>query len=149
MHLKPDNVEFFSFIEGSMLRKHGGQLLALLIPQQMLSRQLTAKEIVEIYKQGKKDPAIISRDCKFGNKAHLLTYHAKNILEMEEYLIPETENPDVSIGAIGGPLSHVYVTISHPHDHIVYISYDIQNITLKDIFITNSYRWIKWSSIHK
>lgn len=144
MYLKPGNIEFFSFMEGSILRKYGGQILALLIPQQMISRQLTAHEIVEIYRQGKKDPAIISRNCVFGSKAHLLTYHAKHILKIEEYLIPEKNSPDVSIGAIGGPLSFVYVTVSEPNKHIVYVSHDnVQNVTIKDIFITNQYRWIK------
>jgi len=73
-----NNKEFLNHIEGVMIKRKGGHLLALLAIQQLEYGTLTAREVVEIYNQARKDPSIMSYDCNMGRKDYLVTYHAKN-----------------------------------------------------------------------
>lgn len=94
--ITPDNIFFFESMEGNLIRRNGAKLLALLAPQQLASRALTAKEVVAIYNQARKDPAIMSRNCVMGRKGYLVTYHAAKILGVDMYLQP-SEKADITV----------------------------------------------------
>ena len=79
--------EFLNHIQGAVIRRNGQRMLCLLAPLQLVGRHLTAKEVIDIYEQGRKDPAIMDRKCNMGNKDYLITYHAKRILGLERHLV--------------------------------------------------------------
>lgn len=78
---------FLNHMQGAVIRRNGQKLLCLLAPLQYIQRKLTAEEIIEIYEQGRKDPAIMDRKCNMGNKGYLVTYHAKRILGLDRHLV--------------------------------------------------------------
>lgn len=84
------------------LSTRGDLFLCLLSVQQFYTRPLDEKELIEIFEQGAKDPSIVDRQARLGNKAHLLTYHAKRLLGIDWYLYSaDKKRPDVIIGSLG------------------------------------------------
>lgn len=73
-------------IEGGMLRRHGAHFLTLLAPQQLRNGKLTPSEVVTVYRQAQKDPAVMDRYCNLGRKHPLITYHNKYVMGIDEYL---------------------------------------------------------------
>ena len=105
--INQDDKALLEHIEGAMIRRKGGHFLALLAIQQLRYGALTAKEVVSIYNQARKDPSIMSYDCILGKKDYLITYHAKMFytnaqslerctMEQAEYLIQEWVNGENS-----------------------------------------------------
>jgi hypothetical protein len=78
---------FLNFVEGPLIKKYGSHLFCLLAPMQIKFGRLVSSEIVDIYNQARKDPAIMDRYCTMGNKDYLVTYDAKMYLGIFQYLV--------------------------------------------------------------
>lgn len=85
--IKVDHPALLGRLEGALLRKYGQRIACLIAPTQMLSRELTTDEFIQVYNQGRKDPAVIDKYCVVGPKEHLLGYHTSKIVGNPHYVI--------------------------------------------------------------
>jgi len=118
--------DLLNHIEGALFKNKGSKLLCLLAPLQLVSRRLTVQELVEIYRQGVKDPSIITRSLQFGTKAEMLTYHAMRILNSKMYL--KSVEPTASERF---PVHHYEITGWDTGDKVMYT---LNDCTQEEIF---------------
>lgn len=92
------NKGFLDQIEGPMIMRKGDHLFAILSMQQTKFGTLTAREVIEIYNQARKDPSIMNYGCVLGKKGYLITYHASKFYNENTYLEPcDLNNCDYKI----------------------------------------------------
>ena len=96
--IKLNNYLLLRYIEGAVIRRNGGRLLALLAPQQLKNGALTPSELIEIYRQARKDPLVMTRDCILGRKHTLITYHNKYIMGIDDYLEEVNDKEKIRLG---------------------------------------------------
>lgn len=123
-------------INHPVLSSRGDIFFALLAPQQLReTKALTEEQVLAIFEQGVKDPAIIDHQARLGRKAHLLTRHAQKILGSEFFLAPtDRKNPDVVIGVID------YTVISRCEYGVYMTRKVVADITPMDYIAV--YQWV-------
>jgi hypothetical protein len=131
-----DDPFLFRYIEGNAIHRHGDYFLAMLAPQQLIHRNLSMKEIIEVYRQGIKDPAIMDNTCTLGNKAHLLTYHVRTLLDIENFLNP-CPTGTIVLGAWRD------TAVTQWNDKVVYVSRGRTIPDKSEIRPFIAYKWIQ------
>jgi len=133
-----DDVGFLDYLEGPTIKRYGEKLLTLLAPLQLHSRKLTAKEIVEIYNQGRKDPSIMDRQCRLGKNGYLVTYHARKILGLSHYLTDAGDNSDFLLQGYNYGSRCGYI-IKDKEGRVLYVSSPLRKTDT--LFSVDCYRW--------
>lgn len=131
-----DDPFLFRYMEGNMIHKFGDYFLALLAPQQLIERNLSVREIIDVYRQGVKDPAIMDNQCMLGNKGYLLTYHVRSILNSDSLLLPSTTSTSLVYTDYRGSV------IVYWNDKLVYMSRAGEIPAREDTKEFAYYRWV-------
>jgi hypothetical protein len=124
-------------LDNLTLQTRGDLFLALLSIMQYHHRPLSEEELQVIFDQGVKDPAVIDSQARLGRKAHLLTYHERQILGGDSYLIPTDtkKRPDVIIGSLG-------FTVVMISDRFIYSTRTSNDIDLHSMDYVAGFNWL-------